>query len=103
MAVVPAFEFDDLASARVGARQPERGHRRLRPGVHESQQLNPRKRFLDDARQFDLQLAGRPVGRPAGGSRRENVGHGRVRVPQDKRPVGAHVIDVVVPVDIDQP
>ena len=31
----------------------------------------------------------------------ENVGHGRVRVPQYERPVGANVIDVLIAVDID--
>ena len=68
MAVVAAFELDDLVAAGEGAREAHRGHRRLGAGVDEAHELDRRHRVADEARQLDLELgrgaeAGAALGR----------------------------------------
>ena len=45
MAVVAALELDDAVAVGDGASQPERRHRRLRPGVDEAHHLDGRHRL----------------------------------------------------------
>ncbi len=94
MAVVTAFEFDDLVASRVAARKADRGHRRLRARGHQPHHFDRRHQFADQFRQLDLRLGGRAEGQRARRRCLHRLDHGRMRVPGHHRTPGSDIVDV---------
>jgi hypothetical protein len=98
--VVTAFELDDLRPARVPAREPDRSHGGLRPGVDQAHALEGRHELREQFRQLDLGF-GRGTEREAFFS---GLLHGLhdvgMRVTGDERAPRADVVDVGVAVGV---
>ena len=62
MAVVAAFELDDVLAAGGAARQAHRAHRRFGAGAHQAHHLHRRHQREDGLGQFDLALGRRAEG-----------------------------------------
>ncbi len=100
--VVAAGELDDLRALGERTREPERAHRRLGAGVDEAHELEARHRFANQARELELERARRAVARAAANRLLERGDDAGMRVTEDERPPGEDVVDVAVPVDVDE-
>ena len=101
--VVGAGELDHLLAARRRARQPQRASSRPRcPRRSGAPSRRPAcARHL--RRQLDLRRGRRAVARaPRRGRASTASTHRRVRVAEDQRAPGAHVVDVAVAVDVEE-
>ena len=101
VAVVAALELYDLVTRREGAGQPEGGHGGLGAGVDEADEFNRRDSGADGAGQLHLQLRRGAVGGAASGGGDERLCDGGMGMPQDQRAKRRQVIDVCVPVHIE--
>ena len=102
MAVVAADELDDLRPLRERARDANRAHRRLRPRAHEADELEARHRVPDETRELELERARRAEARPLAQRLFERGDDSRMRVAEDERPPRQDVVDVAIPVDVDE-
>ena len=102
VAVVVAFELDDLVAARKGPRQAEGAHRRLGAGVDKADHLQGGHKVHHQPRQVEFERARRPEARPLPRRLHQGVHHYRRRMPQDERPEGEHIIHVSTAVHIDE-
>ena len=100
--VVAARELHDLRPLRERSREPQRTHRRLGAGVDEADQLDARHRLLDEPRQLDLERARRAVARALADGLLERRNDARMGVAEDERAPREDVVDVPVPVDVDE-
>ena len=100
--VVAADELDDLRPPGEGARDPNRAHRRLRAGAHEADELEARHRVPDETREVELERARRAEARSLAQRLLERGHDARMRVTEDQRAPREHVVDVAVPVDVDE-
>ena len=101
MAVVGAGELEDLLAPGRGAGQADGAHRGLGPRGGHAHHLDGRHPAGDLVGQVDLALRRRAERRPALGRRHDRGQDRGMGVPVDERPPGAHVVDVVVAVDVD--
>ena len=100
--VVAADELDDLRPLREGARDANRAHRRLRARAHEADELEARHRVADEARELELERARRAEARSLPQRLLERGDDTRMRVAEDQRAPREDVVDVAVPVDVDE-
>ena len=99
--VIAAFELDGQVPARESARHPQRAHRRFGARVHQPHHLHRRHRAADHLGQFDFALGGRAeAGADLQHLARSLQCTGKA-VAQNQRPPGAHVVDVLVAVDVE--
>ncbi len=99
VAVVVARELDDLAPPGEPARETDRGHGRLGPGVDQTNLLH-RGALDDQLGEFDLARRRRPVGGPGRDLAVEGLHHGGLGVPEDERTPGADEVDVATTVGV---
>lgn len=100
MAVVAAFEFQDLVAARVASRRAEGAHGRFRAGGDEAELLDGGNDLRDELGELCLEERRRAV---AGALLRRLLNgfdHRRMGVAEDHRAPGAHVVDVRIAVDV---
>src|SRR5437016_4968890 len=103
MAVVAAFEFEYLVSLREPACETNGRHRRFRAGIHESDFLDRWKRLAHQLRESNFTWVWRAEARTVPRRFLHGANDLRMRVAQNHRPPRAHVVDVLVPVDVPQP
>ena len=102
VAVVGAGELQHPLASGGGASQPQGGHRGLRPRGGHAQHLHALHPPGDLGRERHLGGRGGAEAGPACGRRGERVQHLGVGVAEDQRPPRADVVDVAVPVDVDE-
>ena len=103
VAVIAAFELDDLVAAGESARQPEAGHRRFGPAVDHPHFLDRRHPAADQLRHFHFERIGDSEADAARRRGADRVDHDLRRVPEDRRAPGADVIDVFIAIDVPDP
>jgi hypothetical protein len=100
VAVVAARELEDAVAAGRAAREPERAHRRLRPGGDEPHLLD-RGNGVDELlgeRHFALRR--RAVGRSCGGGLLYGLDHLGIGVAEDERAPGEDPVEIAVALGI---
>ncbi len=100
--VVAARELDDRLAAGERARKPQRAHRRLGARGHEADELDARQRIADEPRELELERARRAEARTTADCVLQRGDHPWVRVAEDQRPPREDVVDVAIPVDVDE-
>ena len=98
--VITAFEFHDEVALSRSARQPHRAHRRFRAARNETDFFNARNRPRNQRRKFQLQLGRHPKTCAATRLVGYRLADGGIRVSQDHRAPGAHVVEQFVPVRV---
>src|SRR5688572_15850986 len=96
MTVITAFELENFVASGIAARQTNRAHRGLGSGTNESYFFDGRHEF---AHEFgDLHFKARGCAERESALRRhlDRRNHGRRRVPEDHRPPGADIVDVLL-------
>ena len=94
MAVIAAFEFDDLVSARIAPGQTDGAHDGFRSGTHHPDHLDGGEGIDDHLRHLRFQLRRGAVGCPPSGGRLDRFDDQGMAMAQDGRPPGKNVIDV---------
>ena len=79
----------------------QRAHGGFGAGVHQPDHLHRRHRLRDQLRQFHFALGGRAEAGADFENLPQRVDHRRKTMPQQQRTPGAHVVDVRVPVGIE--
>ena len=102
VAVVAPDELDDLRPPRERPRDAQRAHRGLGPGADEPDELEARHRLLNEARELELERAGRAEARPLAQRLLERTDDSRMRMAENERPPGEDVVEVAVAVDVDE-
>src|SRR5210317_1880021 len=93
MAVIAAFELDDLIPPRVAARQTNCAHGRFRTGTDHANLLDRGHELPDLFGDPGFQYAGRTETQALARSLNDGLKHFRVTVPENHRTPRAHVID----------
>ena len=94
VAMVTAFELDNLVTAGKAARQTDGAHGRFRTGVHHTYHVHCRHQLGDQLRHFDFHLGWRTEAQAALSGFNHRVADRRVVVAQYHRAPGADVIDI---------
>src|SRR6267143_6032666 len=100
--MIAAFKFDDEVAARRGARQAHRAHRRLCSGTHESYLFARRKSASEAHGEFDFKFSGHAVTGAPARLRGDGFDDLRMRVTQNQRPPGTHIVDIFISVGVPQ-
>ena len=100
VAVVAAFELDDLAAPGRAARQPDRRQRGLGPGVDHAHHLARGHQRGDALGHGHFRRARRAVRQAVADRFLHRLAHARVVVADDHRAPGADVVDVAVVVHV---
>ena len=103
MAVVAAFEFDDLVSAGVTSRQADGAHGGFRSGADQPDHGHGGKSLGEHLRHDNLQLRRRPVTRSLLSGLADRLDDLRMAVSEDHGPPGHHIIYVFLTVRINDP
>jgi len=98
MSVIAALELDEPVAAREPAREADRAHRRLGAGAHHAQPLDRGHELGDAPGKLGLDHGGSAEGEAVGCAPRHGRDDVRVRVAEDHRAPGAHVVDQPPPV-----
>jgi uncharacterized Zn-finger protein len=101
VSVVAALEFDDEVAPGEAARQANGGHGGFGSGIHQPHHFDGRHGPADGLRQRDFLLRRRAEAGAYGQrllQRRQNL---RVPVAQQQRPPRADVVDVLLPIDVE--
>ena len=101
VAVVAAGELQDEVAPRRGAREAHRAHRRLGPRGDEADLLHGRDEAGDALGELHLGAARRAVRRPAREGSTDRGGDRLRHVAEEVRAVRHDVVDVAVPVSVD--
>src|ERR671919_278643 len=102
MTVVAARELDDLAPPGGTARETDRGHRGLRPRGHEANLLDVRHHLDHEARELDLELAGRSERRSLRGRLLYGLHDRGMGVSEEEGSPRLHEVDAGIAVDVRQ-
>src|SRR5688572_11696753 len=100
MSMIAAFELDNLVAFCIGARKPQRGHRRFGPRIDEADHLDIRHELHDTFCQIEFERAGRAVGCPFDGSLLNRFHHMRMRMTRNERSPGKDIVNIAVAVHI---
>ena len=103
MAVVAAFELDDLVPARKAAGDADGGHRRLRARIDQAHHLHVRAGEADLFGEQRLRARGRAEAQPARSRRLHRRHHGGMGVAEDQRAPAHHIIGIDVTVCVEDP
>ncbi len=103
VAVIAAVELDHLVLPCEAAGQTDRGHRGLRPGIHEADLVDIAVVLQDDLGQLVLHLGGGSERGAFAQSGRHHFDHLGMSMTQDQRSEGAAEIDVLVAVRVRDP
>ncbi|MCY1534316.1 hypothetical protein D9M68_696840 [compost metagenome] len=100
MAVVAAFELDDLLASGRAARQADRAHAGFGARTHQAHHVDAGHQLDDLFGQLHLTLGRRTVGKAFQHRFLHRFQHGRVAMAQDHRAPGADVVDVLLAVGV---
>ena len=103
MTVVSPDELDHFVPAGECAGEAQCAHHRLGPRVDEADHLHAGHEAADQARELQLERARSAEARSSRGGSGQRRQDARVRVPEHQRPPRQDVVDVAVPVDVEQP
>jgi hypothetical protein len=99
-AVVAALELEDLVALAIRARDTQGEEGRLRARGGEAHLLGARHRLADLLGQLDDRLVDHEVRAAALDLGAHGGDHGRMRMAQDERARGEHVVDVLAPAHV---
>src|ERR1700733_4000381 len=102
MPVVAAFEFHDIFALGISAGQTDGRHSGFRTRVHEADFLHLRKRGDDEFRQIGFRRSGRAEGGSVPCRGRNRLDYFWSSMPENKRPPGTDVVDVLVAVGVEE-
>ncbi len=94
VAVIAAFELDDLRAAGEAAREPDRAHRRFGARAHEPHLLERRHELHSSSAISTSSSVGAPKERPCAAARVTASTTSGCAWPSDERPPRADVVDV---------
>ena len=100
MTVVATFKLHNLVAAGKPASGTDSAHRRFGSAVHHANHLDARHKLHHEFRKFRFQTARSAKTKPVLRRFCNRVNHRVVSVPQKHWPPAAHVIDVIVAIDI---
>lgn len=100
MAVVAAFELDDLVAAGEAARQANRAHGGFGTGVHHAHHIHGRHQLGYQRRHFYFHFGRRAKAQAAGRRLDHRVADRRMVVAQHHRTPGADIIDIGFPIHV---
>ena len=100
MAVITAFELDDLVAPGETAGKPHARHRGFGAAVHHPHLFNRRHPAADQFRHLHFEWIGNAEADAARRRFADRVDHDRRRMTENRRAPGADVIDVFVPIDV---
>ena len=100
MAVVAAFEFDDLLAPGGTACEADRAHACFGARTHQTHHVDAGNQRDDGFGEFDFALCGRAKRETVKHRFLHRLHHGRVAMPQDHRAPGSDVVDVALPVGV---
>ena len=100
VAVVTAFELDDLLAAGGATRQAYGAHAGFGARADQAHHLDAGHEFDDFFGQFHLTFGGRAKAEAVQGGFLNGFEHGGVAVAQDHRAPGADVVDVLLPIGV---
>ena len=100
VAVIAAFEFQDQVALGEAAGGANRRHRRFGAGADEPNALDRGKRSGDVLAELDFERRSHPIAGAAPRLFGDGGDHVGMRVAQNQRAPGAHVVDVFAAVDV---
>jgi hypothetical protein len=100
MTVVAAVKLEDLVPARESPRRADCTHGSLGPGTYHAHHFNGGESLFDHHRQRCLKFGWRTEACAARDSLFERRGYFRVRMTQDHRTPGKHIIDVSLVINV---
>ena len=100
MAVIAAFELNDLIAAGEAAGQANRAHGRFGAGVHHPHHIHGRDQLGHQLRHFHFHFGRRAKAQAAGRRFDHRIADSRVVVAQHHRTPGADIIDIGLPVHV---
>jgi hypothetical protein len=102
MTVVTPIKLDDFFPPRESPGKADGAHGGLGPGVDHSDHLHRGNHFNDGLRHLHFQSGGGAIAGPPGQGVCYGLDNLRVGMSQDHGTPGAHVIDVLLPIDVPQ-
>src|SRR5215510_3248089 len=100
MTMIAAGKFHNHVAPGKPPRQANGRHRRLSAGVHHAHHVHSGKRLDDQLCQAYLPFGRRPKGTAIGSGLLYGRHDLRMRVAEDERSPGAHVVDIDITIDI---
>ncbi|MNN28509.1 hypothetical protein D3C81_1420820 [compost metagenome] len=103
MAVIRTFELHDFTATGIPSRQTNRAHRRFRPRIDHTDDINRRYALRDQLGHLRFQQRRRSKACPFGGRLLQRSNHLRMSMTHNQRAPGTHIIDKAVAVDVIDP